>query len=30
MEGFPQAQGGVELWSGLLLLHSWLVPHRLR
>ncbi len=30
MEVFPQTQGGVELWSGLLLLHARLVPYRLR
>lgn len=30
VEVFPQTQGGVELWSGLLLLHTRLVPHRLR
>ena len=29
MEVFPQTQGGVELWPGVLLLHTWVVPNRL-
>lgn len=27
MEGFPQTQGGFELWSSFLVLHTGLVSH---
>lgn len=29
MEVLPQTQGGVELWPGVLMLHTRVVPHRL-